>query len=477
MRDTSLQRLSLWLMAASLAVVLALYGLPAIVHRVTLAVERARSEAAGIQLKRLGETSDVFRLVSRRVAPAVVNVSNLAVVRRVTPRFGPSGRLEFDQEYGLWPRGQGSGFVIDSRGYIVTNRHVVEDAGQVQVKFAHGTELLAKIVAIDRATDLAVLKVDSDGLLAAEFGDSDEVEVGDWVLAIGNPFGLEQSVTAGIISAKGRSGIVEQVGAVEDFLQTDAAINPGNSGGPLVDLHGRVIGINTAIFTRSGGYQGIGFAIPSNIAVSVAERIISEGRVTRGWLGITGETMATASDKPPGAAASGGVIVREVFPASPAAKAGLRSDDVIVSIAGRRISTMQELRTRIATAKIGTALALEIDRAGQTQKIEATITEQASALLKLEERFGVRVQDLTPTQAEQIGLPWDRGVWIAQVDTGSAGYRSGLRRGQRVIQVGQRPVETVEEFAQALEQLSDADVVVLGIETPQGLRRLVGLEP
>ena len=466
-RDTSLQRLALVLMTLSLLIVLSFYGLPEIVHRVTRAVERGRAEAAGVQLRQLGETSDAFRLVAKRVAPAVVNVSNLAV-QQVLKRT-PSGRPYLDRGYGLIPQGSGSGVVVDPKGYILTNYHVVRGADRVQVRFSNGRELMARLVGSDPHTDLAVLKVDETDLVAAELGDSDAIAVGDWVLAIGNPFGLDQSVTAGIISAKGRSGIVADVD-IEDFLQTDAAINPGNSGGPLVDLRGEVVGINSAILTESGGYQGVGFAIPSNMARAVVERLIADGKVTRGWLGIRGQHVSAALAQQWGLKTKSGILLTEVVPDSPAAKAGLELGDVVLSVGGRRINRIEELRAQVATARIGARLKLEIERNGQTRELEVTIEEQSAGITLLDDQFGFSVAELTREFAEQSGR--DSGVLITQVVTGSAAERAGLRPGYLVVSVGKQSVASASDLFAAVQRADVSNGLVLGIEGPLG-RRLV----
>ena len=467
--DSSVQRLSLWIIAASLTVVVAYYGLPEIVHRVTLAVERGRADAADVQLKKLGDSSEVFRLVAKRVAPAVVNVSNLALVSRPTFRLGPSGGLMLEREQGLWPQGQGSGFVIDSRGYVVTNRHVVKGAKQVRVSFSHGAERLAQLVGSDEHTDLAVLHVQLDGLVSTEFGDSDQIEVGDWVLAIGNPFGLEQSVTAGIVSAKGRSSVVEKLD-VQDFLQTDAAINPGNSGGPLVDLKGRVIGVNSAIWSKSGGYEGVGFAIPSKIAKSVVEQLIATGKVNRGWLGISSTTVAGESRSQ-----LGGVLVKEVFPNSPADKAGLQVGDVILSIDGRRLQSFDELRSKVVGASAGTSLRLAIERNGNPREVSSVIEEQPAGLAWFEDQFGISVSDMTEEIAQRYQLPRDRGVLITKVVGGLAADREELRAGDIIVSINKREVRNISQLLGVLQRAEISKGVLIGIVSPNGSQRLAVL--
>lgn len=470
--DSSVQRLSLWIIAASLTVVVAYYGVPEIVHRVTLAVERGRADAADIQLKKLGDSSEVFRLVAKRVAPAVVNVSNLALVSRPTFRLGPSGGLMLEREQGLWPQGQGSGFVIDPRGYVVTNRHVVKGAKQVRVSFSHGAERLAQIVGSDEHTDLAVLHVQLDGLVSTEFGDSDQVEVGDWVLAIGNPFGLEQSVTAGIVSAKGRSSVVEKLD-VQDFLQTDAAINPGNSGGPLVDLKGRVIGVNSAIWSKSGGYEGVGFAIPSKIAKSVVEQLIATGKVSRGWLGVSSATVAgegRSSDD-----TSAGVLVKEVFPDSPADKGGLKVGDVIRSIDGRRLQSFEELRSKVLGSGAGTSLRLEIKRNGNQREVSVVIEEQPAGLAWFEDQFGISIADVTAEIALRYRLPRDQGVLITEIVGGLAADREGLRAGDIIVSINKQEIQNVRQLLRALHRADISKGVLIGVVVPNGSQRLVVL--
>jgi serine protease Do len=454
-------------MAASLMVVVAIYGVPEIAHRVTLAVERGRVEAADVQLRKLGESSEVFRLVARRVAPAVVNVSNLGLSDRV--RFSRGRGLVLDEPRLQW-QGQGSGFVIDPRGYVVTNRHVVQGAKVVRVRFSNGTERQARIVGSDEHTDLALLQVQGDGFVAVDFGESDATEVGDWVLAIGNPFGLEQSVTAGIISAKGRSGVVEQLD-VQDFLQTDAAINPGNSGGPLVDLKGQVIGVNSAIWSRSGGYEGVSFAIPSKIARGVVQQLISNGKVTRSWLGIRPAPLD------PKSGVTSGVAIREVLPDSPAAKAGIRAGDVIRSVDEKAIQSFEELRSKIVAAGVGTSLKIQLDRAGESKQLTAVIAEQPAGLAWLEDEFGISLIDVDAELARDNGLPRDQGVLVTKVLPELAGARAGIRVREIIVSVNKHDVESVSQF---LTELHHADVsrgILLGVVDTRGSQRLVVLSP
>jgi serine protease Do len=311
-----------------------------------------------------------------------------------------------------------------------------------------------------------------DGLVSAEFGDSDQVEVGDWVLAIGNPFGLEQSVTAGIVSAKGRSSVVEKLD-VQDFLQTDAAINPGNSGGPLVDLKGRVIGVNSAIWSKSGGYEGVGFAIPSKIAKSVVEQLIATGKVNRGWLGISSPTVAGETRATSGPSA--GVLVKEVFPNSPADKAGIQVGDLILSIDGRRLQSFDELRSKVVGAPAGTSLRLEIERAGQSREMTVVIEEQPAGLAWFEDQFGISVSDMTPDIAQRYRLPRDQGVLITKVVGGLAADREELRAGDIIVSVNKTDVRNVTQLLGVLQRADMSKGILMGIVSPNGSQRLVVL--
>jgi serine protease Do len=456
-------------MAASLLVVFAIYGFPEIVHRFTVAVERGRTDAADFELRRLGESSEVFRLVARRVAPAVVNVSNLTTDNRPAIRFSRSEGWVLDDEPRLQWQGQGSGFVIDSSGHVVTNRHVVQGAKVVRVRFSNGVERQARLVGSDVHTDLALLQVQGDSFIAVDFGDSEQTEVGDWVLAIGNPFGLEQSVTAGIISAKGRSAVVEQLD-VQDFLQTDAAINPGNSGGPLVNLKGQVVGVNSAIWSRSGGYEGVSFAIPSKIAQSVVQQLRMTGKVSRGWLGVRPESQTSRTKN-----GTAGVAVREVIAESPAAKAGIEPGDIIVSIDSRRIQSFDELRSKIIASPAGTSLRIGVIRSGDERELTAAIAEQPPGLAWLEDQFGISILDADSAIGRKLALPRSRGILVTSVAPELAADRAGIRVGDMIVAVNKREIESAGQFFAELQRADVSKGILLNVVDLRGSQRLLVL--
>jgi len=342
-----------------------------------------KAAADGSEGKRAAnEQAETFRNASRVIAPAVVAITSLQRVR-----FQEGGGFGVDDlgmpfyrkpkiKEGLQPRGVGSGFVYDAEnGYIITNNHVVAGAEFFEVRLADKRQIEARLVGADPQTDIAVLKIEGDKLIGAPLGDSDSAAVGDWVLAAGNPFGLlEQTVTAGIISAKGRRGL--GLSNYEDYLQTDAAINQGNSGGPLVNLNGEVIGINTAIFSRSGGYQGIGFAIPINQAKRIVMKLIKGGSVQRGWMGVEVQDLAPADARRHGLAEGTGASVEGVYLRGPAAQAGLLPGDVLLSIDGKPVKSSGDIRDVVAEMDPGAKIDLEIRRKEEKKSLTLTVGTQ-----------------------------------------------------------------------------------------------------
>jgi len=410
------------------------------------------------------ELEVTLSLAARRAMPAVVNISTTKVVKE-TP-FSPLLQDPFFRKFFGGPfffhiprerveRSLGSGVIVRSDGYVLTNHHVVKDADKVVVFLQNRRRFTAKVVGSDPHTDLALLHIEAKELPVLPWGDSEAMKVGDIVLAIGNPFGVGETVTMGIISAKGRSnvGLVEY----EDFIQTDAAINPGNSGGALINTRGELIGINTAIVTRSGGYQGIGFAIPSNMARAVMEQLLKTGKVVRGWLGVYIQEVTPEMAEAFGLKKARGALVSEVMRGSPAAKAGIKRGDVIVGYDGRPVKDTTELRLLVAQTPPGRTVELELVRNGHRLKVHARIGEQPAKLAMQAEGIGtlggLKVGELTPDRARQLGLPsGTTGVVVEEVEPGSPAWMAGLRPGDVIQEVNRQPVRSVEEFQRAMAE-------------------------
>lgn len=421
-------------------------------------------------LESLRQTGKAFRSVAKDVSPAVVfiQVEKTEQGRSMEEFLGPFGDDFFRRFFGEPPQrlpkqrpkrrsmGQGSGFIISPDGYIMTNNHVVGDADKVTVRLLDGREFTAETIGTDPPTDLAVIKIDASDLPFIRLGDSDELEVGDWVLAFGNPFGLSHTLTAGIVSAKGRSGI--GINDYENFIQTDAAINPGNSGGPLVDLDGRVVGINTAIFSRSGGYMGIGFAIPVNMAKKIRDQLVQHGRVTRGHLGVyiqdVTQDLAESFDLDEGH----GILVSQVIEGSPAEKGGLQRGDVILEINGEPAGKVSEFRNRISLTRPGTDIRLTILREKKKRSLAVTIGKlegdqetQAPARERDIERLGLSLQELTPDLAEKFGYADADGVLVTKVEPDSPAADAGIERGDLIQEVNRRSVASPQAVREALK--------------------------
>ncbi len=449
-------------------------------------------------VERLRETGKAFAAVARAVSPSVVflQVEGRAPrgeVRRSPQPFGeewPFGddffkRFFGDQFPGL-PRtptpgsprperhlvSQGSGFVfaaksglLSAKSYILTNHHVVEGAETIHVKLQDGRELEGRVTGRDPHSDIAVVEVEARGLLALKFGDSSQLEVGEWVVALGNPFGLSHTLTVGVVSAKGRTSL--GINDYEDFIQTDAAINPGNSGGPLVNLDGEVVGINTAIFSRSGGYMGVGFAIPSNLAQAIATQLIEHGEVTRGYLGIVIQPLTPELAESFGIGSESGIVVAEVSEGSPAAAAGLRQGDVIVRLDGEPVKEVGTFRNRVSLIPPGTRAELTIVREGQRQTVKVVVgklTEEklaAQGAFRKADEVGLTVENLTPQLAKQFDIKVREGVVVTQVHPGSVAAMAGIEPGSVILQVNRRPVRNVAEYRQAIARTGEERRVLL----------------
>ena len=430
--------------------------------------------------------SEAFSLVAERSAPAVVYIETERAVTGVPGGhpfdfFGDEFFRRFFSPPKFRERGAGSGFIISKDGYIVTNNHVVEKAQKITVKLLDGRVFQGKVVGTDPFSDVALIKVDANNLPTLPLGNSDLIRVGEWVIAIGNPFGLTHTVTVGVVSAKGRSGI--GITDVEDFIQTDAAINPGNSGGPLLNIRGEVIGMNTAIFTRSGGYMGIGFAIPINLVKAIAEQLKTKGTVERGWLGVYIQDLTPDLAKALGLKVTEGVLVTEVIPNSPAEKAGIKEKDVIVKINGKPVKTAAELRSQILLLKPGSVAELEIVRGSERKIIKATIEapkkgfltskaeiEEMQALL---EEFGLVVSDLTPDIARRFGIPTRvKGVVIVDVLPDTPADFAGLYPGMVIVEAFGKEIKNTVEFFEALKNNKNKRELVIAITTGRGKKYL-----
>jgi len=363
-------------------------------------------------------------------------------------------------------RGQGTGVIVTEDGYILTNSHVVRGANEVTVKLHDGRTFTAEIVGVDAKTDLAVLKIGATGLLAAELGDSDVMEVGDWVLAIGSPFGLDQTVTAGIVSAKGRANV--GIADYEDFLQTDAAINPGNSGGPLVNMRGQVIGINTAIASRSGGNMGVGFAIPANMAHMVMKSIIRDGKVNRGWLGAAVQDLGVNLARSFGYDSTEGVLIGDVVKDSPAEAAGLQAGDIVTHYNGKKVRRAHHLRNAVAATRPGSKGTLTVFRNGKTLKLDVTVgrledrTAVSSTLPGGEapaqqevvvNKLGMQVQPLDSDFRAQFNYDDSvQGVVVTDVEDGDLADSVGIRRGDVIQAVGNTKITDLKSYRQAINE-------------------------
>lgn len=428
--------------------------------------------------------SNAFSQIAANIDPAVVNINteaNVDTARARGDRNQPADPFDFFNFFGIpggpdapdrnfRSRGTGTGFIVDKAGYILTNHHVVDKAEKIVVRLDDKSEHQAKLIGSDNETDLAVIKIDvGHDLPVAHLGNSDSLKVGDWVLAIGSPFGLEHTVTAGIISAKGRENIGGN-NAFQSFLQTDAAINPGNSGGPLVSMSGEVIGINTAIVSENRQYAGLGFALPSNSAVKVYNQLVQSGKVTRGSIGIQYGEQDPALMRALGLKPGSGVLVQDVIPGGPAAKAGLRSGDVITEIDGTKITGGPVLLDVVANTPVGKSVNVKVNRDGKEQTIPVVIGDRQVVIGDRaanrgpdnnndqggdtsQTRLGIRVQAITPDMVRQLRLNNSDGVIITSVDQDSLAEEAGLARGMiitRVIAGSQRvDIKDVDDFRRA----------------------------
>ncbi len=440
-----------------------------------------------------------FAEVADAVLPAVVTITSERVVtmdfgmgpsRSPFPdffeRFMPHLRDRTREPREFRQEALGSGVIVSQEGILLTANHVVENAERVKVLLSDDREFEAEVVGTDPSTDLAVLRLGDHGDLPwVPIGNSEKLKVGEWVLAMGNPFGpgLRGSVTAGIVSAKGRSGI--GLTRYEDFIQTDAAINPGNSGGPLVNLHGEVIGINTAIATRTGGYQGVGFAIPIDLAATVMEAILTEGRMIRGWLGVyirdLDPSLREAFGMDP--QSTGGVLIQQVTEDSPAEEAGMRDGDVILSIDGRQVDDSEDLKLQVAAIPPQTEIEVSVLREGDRKTLDVTIGELepeeefagAEPELDALEGLGFRVHDLNEEWRQELGVERDvDGIVVTEVTPGTPASDADLRELDVITHAQREPVNSIRQLRDAIDDLEAGDILLLKVVT-QANRRFVAI--
>jgi serine protease Do len=415
----------------------------------------------------------------------VVNIATTQTVKAPSveewfgPFFGPPGEgspfEEFFRRFGppvpktFKRRSLGSGFVLEPNGTIVTNHHVIDQAEEIVVRLAsRSKDYKARVIGSDPKTDLALLRIEPDHELPVlRLGDSDRIRVGDWVVAIGNPFGLEKTVTAGIVSATGRT--IGQ-GPYDDFIQTDASINPGNSGGPLLNLQGEVIGINSAIFSRTGGNLGIGFAIPSNLARSVLQQLEERGKVVRGWLGIVIQEVTEDLAKSFGLEEPVGALVSDVQKGGPADKGGIERGDVILSYRGKRVESSRDLPRMVADTPPGTRVEIEVRRGDRTRTLQVEVGEMPAETAEAEAGAGERRREaplglalapVTPDVARRLEIPEGKGVLVQAVRSGSPAEEAGIRAGDVILEVNREPVDSVGAFREAVKKSAKDTVLLL----------------
>jgi len=449
----------------------------------------------------LRQMGKAFAKISEKASPAVVGIEAEKSIRqqeypsmRESPFGGPTDPFDEDffdyffygrprqrrqQQQQQKPRQsiRGSGFLISPDGYILTNNHVVDSAEKVTVKLGENTEFKAKVIGTDPDSDVAVIKIETSNQPYLEFADSDTLEVGEWVIAIGNPLGLSHTVTAGIVSAKGRS-MHGQLARYEDFIQTDAAINFGNSGGPLLNLDGKVVGINAAIVSSTGGNMGIGLAIPINMAKNVYNQLVSKGTVERGFLGVVIQDLNGSLAKSFNLKETRGVLISEVTKGLAAEKAGIKAGDVVVEIDGQPVDRSNELQNRIGMKKPGAKVQMVVLRDGSRREFTVELAEKpakekvAIGKSQMVEDLGLTVQNLTDDLAERLGYEGMSGVVVTQVEQGSLAELSGISQGTLIMEIDRKPVKNTKEFREAIEESAKGGTILLLIRD-EGYTRFV----
>jgi serine protease Do len=433
--------------------------------------------------------SAAFEKVSKLVGPAVVNISSEQVIHTSGLSQDPFGEMfggnspfgrAFNMPRDMKQKSLGSGFVVDAQGYIVTNNHVVKNASKIKVKLQDGRLLDGTVVGTDPQTDLAVIKVNASALPTLRLADSDKVKVGEWVLAFGSPFGLEQTMTAGIISAKGR---VVGAGNYDNFLQTDAAINPGNSGGPLVNVAGEVVGINTMILSDSGGFQGVGLAIPASMADNVYHQLVKSGKVTRGWLGVNIQNMTPELAKSFDLKKEEGVLIAQVEPDSPASKAGLRSGDVVLEYNGKELKNPEDLSIAVADTKVGSSAKLKVLREGKIINLDVAVGQRPVDLAEASKtgdnsehaKLGITVENIDADTARQLKLSSASGVVVTEVQPGSPADEGNVQTGDVIREINHKPVKNAADLQAEIRNLKKGGTVLLTV-VRQGQTRFLAFD-
>jgi len=433
------------------------------------------TEAHAQSLPTPQDLSRTFINVAKKVKPAVVNIDVVEKSKRSSVQL-PEG---FPQIPGLGaPRrqkGTGSGVIISADGYILTNNHVAGDAEQINVKLADGRELKAKVVGKDTETDLAVIKVDAQNLTYAKLGDSDKLEQGEWVIALGSPFGLQQTMTAGIVSATGRD-LGVQAGQFTNFIQTDASINPGNSGGPLINMDGEVIGINTLIFSQTGTSAGIGFAIPANLANKVYAQLIKSGKVTRGYLGVSLRPISPSLAKTVGYDGTDGALVDDLAKDfSPAGTAGLRSGDVIVEFDGKHVTSPKQLTEMVADTPVGKPTQLKYVRDGRSEVATVKLGERPSRIGEADQvdkddpeeapgKLGISITEINPSMVRELKLRIPNGVAVTRVQSDGPAAEAGLQPGDVIHRINRMPIANRQDYFRAMSSLKGEKEITLQVE-------------
>ena len=458
----------------------------------------AEDESSIAALKQMGKA---FAYIAKSASPAVVGIkADKVYIQQYSDmpfwfHDDPSFNDDFFERFFGRPRQrqrqqprqrkvtqpvQGSGFIVTDDGYILTNNHLVGEAENVRVQLADDREVKAKVIGADPESDVALVKIEENDLPYLKLADSDALEVGEWVVAIGSPFGLSHTVTAGIVSAKGRSGV--GIATYEDFIQTDAAINPGNSGGPLLNLDGKVVGINTAIISRSGGNMGIGLAIPVNMAKAIYEQLIAEGKVVRGYMGVTLQGLTPELAENFGLEGSKGAIITKVMKDSPAEEAGIKFEDIVIEFQGKPVENSRDLMKRVAMLTPGTEVELVVWRNGKKKTLTIELGERPSRDgLTVDDKpttvddLGLDVKDLSDELASRLGYEDLEGVVVVEVRRGSVAQQKGIEPGMLIMKVGRVEVSNTRDFYREIKKINKGETVVL-LVTDGEQKRFVTLE-